>query len=393
MNRRELLQSMSCGFGYLALAGLCAEDMHASSIDRSSTNPLAPRAPHFPAKAKRVIFMFMEGGPSQHESFDYNPEMAMAATKSQKMLAPLFKFEKQGQSGIPVSELFPNVAKQIDQLCILNGMNTDSPAHAPATLLLHTGSFTDVRPSLGSWVVYGLGSEAQSLPAFIAINPVGPGGAQNYGSAFLPSSYQGTRYLTKTGELPNIVNPNLSSATQREQLDLVQFMNQRYLRRATADPELEGVIQSLEMAFRMQTEIPTVLDISREPEAMRKMYGVDAPETRDFGTQCLLARRLAEAGVRFIQLSYPGWDQHSDIRERIVKTAYATDRPIAALIADLKQRGLLEDTLVVWGGEFGRTTTWENEGSGRGHEHRGYTMWMAGGGVKPGFRYGAHGPG
>jgi hypothetical protein len=385
MNRRDLLQQLSCGFGYLALSGLSAQRSLAAT-----SGPLAPRATHFPAKAKRVIFFYMQGAPSQYETFDYNPELAVAAKKS-NVMEPAFKFSPSGQSGLPISELFPNVARHADDLCLLNGMVTDTPAHAPATIQLHTGSVTFVRPSMGSWVVYGLGSENQDLPGFITINPVGGGGAQNYGSAFLPATFQGTPYQTRTGKLPNIANPELSLADQRRQIDLIQSQNRDFLKTATADPELEGLIQSYEMAFRMQASVPSVLDINKETEATRKAYGVDAGPTRDFGMQCLLARRLAEAGVRFIELSHPGWDHHNNLRQRIKQTTREIDQPIGALIEDLKQRGMLQDTLLIWGGEFGRTTTGQSN-DGRNHNSRGYTMWMAGGGVKGGMRYGGTDP-
>ena len=379
MNRRELLQSLSCGFGYLAFTGIRAT--------AASVNPLAPRAPHFTPRAKRVIFLFMQGGPSQHETFDYNPELS-AAANSGNVMKPAFQFVKSGESGLPISELFPNLAKQADELCLLNGLYTDSPAHPQATIEMHTGSFNFVRPSMGSWVVYGLGTENQDLPGFITINPAGLGGATNYGSAFLPASYQGTPYQTRTGKLPNIANPEMKGEAQRRQLDLIQSLNREYLEQAKADAELEGVIQSYEMAFRMQSSVPGVLDLKGESEATRKLYGLDQAATRDFGTQCLLARRLAEAGVRFIEISNNGWDHHNNLRQRIQQNAREVDQPIAALIADLKQRGLLKDTLLVWGGEFGRTTTGQN-GDGRNHNNRGFTMWMAGGGVKGGMRHGA----
>jgi Protein of unknown function (DUF1501) len=381
MNRRDLLKSLSCGFGYAAFAGLTAE------AAPTKGTPLAPRAPHFPAKAKRVIFLYMQGAPSQHETFDYNPELTAAAA-SGNVMAPAFKFQKCGQSGLPISELFPNLGKQADELCLLNGMTTDSPAHPQATIELHTGSFNFVRPSMGAWVVYGLGTENQDLPGFITINPNGLGGSQNYGSAFLPATYQGTPYQTRTGKLPNIANPDLPADAQRKQIDLIQSLNKDYLHKATVDPEVEGVIQSYEMAFRMQSSVPGILDIKGESEATKKMYGLDQTATRDFGTQCLLARRMAEAGVRFIEVSHGNWDHHNNLRTRITQTSREIDQPIAALIEDLKQRGLLKDTLLVWGGEFGRTTTGQN-GDGRNHNNRGFTMWMAGGGIKGGMRYGA----
>jgi hypothetical protein len=267
-------------------------------------------------------------------------------------------------------------------------MYTDSPEHPQASLSLHTGSFNFIRPSMGSWVVYGLGTENQDLPGFITMNPLNHlGGAQTYGSAFLPATFQGTRYLTKNGKLPFLKNPELTLEAQRKQIDLMQRFNHEYLERQP-DNEIEGLIQSYETAFRMQTAVPGILDIEKEPESMKQMYGLNRKETRDFGTQCLLARRLAEAGVRFIELWGGNWDQHNKIKTRIADTSLESDQPIAALLADLKQRGLFRDTLVVWGGEFGRTTT-AQQGDGRDHNNRGYSMWMAGGGVKGGMRYGA----
>jgi hypothetical protein len=388
MNRRQLLQSLSCGFGYLALRNLAASAAAsaATSLTAGGTNPLAPKAPMFPAKAKRVIFLYMQGAPSQYETFDYCPELGTAQGKG-SLMAPAFKFNPSGQSGIPISEIFPNLQKHADDLCLLNGMTTDSPAHPTATIQLHTGSFTFVRPSMGAWVVYGLGTDNKDLPGFITINPAGQGGAQNFGSAFLPASYEGTPYQTRTGRLPNIANPEMKSDEQRKQLDLIQSLNKDYLVKAKKDNELEGVIESYEMAFRMQTAVPGVLDIKSESEATKKAYGIDNNATREFGTQCLLARRLSEAGVRFIEISNNGWDHHNNLRQRIKQNAQQIDQPIAALLADLKQRDLLKDTLVVWGGEFGRTTSGQAN-DGRNHNNRGFSMWMAGGGVKGGMRYG-----
>lgn len=384
MNRRQLLQSLSCGFGYLALN-------HVAAAADTAANPLAPRKPMFPARAKRVIFMYMQGAPSQYETFDYNPELSAGSAKSKALMAPAFSFTRSGSSGLPISDLFPQLQKCADDICLMNGMTTDSPAHPIATIQLHTGSATFVRPSMGSWVVYGLGTENQDLPGFITINPAGQGGAQNFGSAFLPASYEGTPYLTRTGRLPNIANPEMKSEAQRKQIDLVQSLNHDYLRQAKADSELEGVIESYEMAFRMQTAAPHILDITGESEATQAAYGLNDNTTREFGTQCLLARRLAESGVRFIEISNNGWDHHNNLRQRMRQNARQIDQPIAALMADLKQRGMLQDTLLLWGGEFGRTTSGQGN-DGRNHNSRGYTMWMAGGGVKGGLRYGATDP-
>ncbi len=385
MNRRQMLQSLSCGFGFLALRNLAASE------PTVNTNPLAPKLPMFPARAKRVIFMYMQGAPSQYETFDYNPDLTTTSGKSRNLMAPAFQFTKSGASGLPISDIFPNLQKCADDLCLMNGMTTDSPAHPTATIELHTGSATFVRPSMGSWVVYGLGTENQDLPGFITINPAGQGGAQNFGSAFLPASYQGTPYLTRAGKLPNIANPEMKGPSQRKQIDLIQSLNQDYLHQAKADAELEGVIESYEMAFRMQTAAPGILDLTGESETTQQAYGLNDNTTREFGTQCLLARRLAESGVRFVEISNNGWDTHNNLRQRMQQNARQIDQPIAALIADLKQRGLLQDTLLLWGGEFGRTTNGQGN-DGRNHNSRGYTMWAAGGGVKGGFRYGATDP-
>ncbi len=382
VNRRSILKSLSAGFGYTAFAGLAAQ---AATAYKS---PLSPKAPHFAPKAKRVIYMFMQGAPSQYETFDYNPELAAAAEKNSGLIGPVAKFQQCGQSGIHISELFPHLSKHADDLCIINSMTADSPAHPQATIQMHTGSFTFVRPSIGAWVVYGLGTENQDLPGFITINPAALGGAQNYGSAFLPAAYQGTPYQTRTGKLPNISNPELSGDTQRKQIDLIQSLNRDYLGKATVDPEIEGVIESYELAFRMQAAVPGVIDVKGESAATKAMYGLDNAATRGFGTQCLLARRMAEAGVRFIEISHGNWDHHNNLKQRITQLTTEIDQPVAALIADLKQRDMLKDTLLVWGGEFGRTTNGQN-GDGRNHNNRGFSYWMAGGGVKGGMRYGA----
>jgi len=385
MYRRELLKSLSCGFGYTAFTSLAAQ---AAAAYKS---PLAPKAPHFAPKAKRVIFMFMQGGPSQHETFDYNPELIAAAEKNSGLIAPVAKFAPAGQSGTHMSELFPQLAKHVDDLCILNGVQADSPAHPQATIQMHTGSFTFVRPSIGAWVVYGLGTENQDLPGFITVNPVTLGGAQNFGSAFLPASYQGTPYQTRSGKLPNISNPELKAGDQRKQIDLIQSLNRDYLAKATADAEIEGIIESYELAFRMQSAVPGILEVKNESAATKTLYGLDSPSTRAFGSQCLLARRMAEAGVRFIEISHGNWDHHANLRQRITQLTGEIDRPIAALITDLKQRDMLKDTLLVWGGEFGRTTSGQN-GDGRNHNNRGFSYWLAGGGVRGGMRYGACDP-
>ncbi len=398
-SRRNFLKNASCGFGYLAFAGMAAK---AAATGGGFQNPLTPKKPHFAPRAKRVIFMFMQGAPSQHETFDYNPEIISAAggtaesvvngaKRSGKVLAPVYEYKRHGESGLPISEVFPHLGKHADSLCLLNGMVTDTPAHPQASIFTHCGNITFVRPSMGAWALYGLGTENEDLPGFVTMNPPPVGGALLYGSAFLPASYQGTRLTIEKGQDPidNIRNARLSSQAQREELDFVQEMNRELLDRSKVDNQIEGVIQSYELAFRMQSSVPEVMDVSKESEATREMYGLNDKVTQEFGTQCLLARRMAESGVRFIELGKRGWDQHRQLRQKINENATAIDKPIAALFTDMKQRGLFDDTLFVWGGEFGRTSYEQNDqGDGRAHNNRGYTMWMAGGGVKGGFRYG-----
>ena len=398
-NRRGFLRRAAAGFGYTAFAGLAALDSLAAN---GGKNPLLPKRPHFEPKAKRVIFLFMQGAPTQHETFDYNPELAKYAgqrsemklsigTQGGRIMAPAFEFLPSGESGIPISEVFPHLRQHADDLCLLNGMHTDSPAHPQAAIFTHTGSITFVRPSMGAWVVYGLGTENQDLPGFVTMNPPPVGGALLYGSAFLPASYQGTRLNIAQGQDPveNIRNARMGAEAQREHLDYVQELNQGLLDRSRGNDQIEGVIQSYELAFRMQSAVPEAMDVASEPESVREMYGLDQKETRDFGMQCLLARRMAEQGVRFIELGHRGWDQHNNLRKRLKDNAAATDKPMAALITDLKQRGMLDETLIVWGGEFGRSTFEQNDkADGRRHNNRGYTMWMAGGGVKGGMRHG-----
>lgn len=406
ISRRNLLKSASCGFGYLAFAGLSSE---AAAAEQGFKNPMAAREPHFKARAKRVIFLFMQGGPSHVDTFDYKPELQKNDGKNVgvsykgkpmkgKLLASPWKFQKCGKSGLQISELFPELSKHADDLCLINGMHTDSPAHPQATIMVHTGATNFVRPSVGSWVFYGLGSENQDLPGFITINPMNRL-AENQGSAFLPAFYQGTK-ITGDGrtKLPNIFNPFLSKQQQRKQLDFLQAMNRDLLEQSKANLEIEGVIQSYELAFRMQSTVPEVMDVSGESQKTLEMYGIGGgsgggKRSNDrFGRQCLMARRFAEAGVRYIELTHNGWDQHNSLQKKLTANAQATDKPIAGLIADLKQRGMLEETLIVWGGEFGRTPAAQNGRDGRAHNNRGYTMWMAGGGVKGGIKYGQTDP-
>ncbi len=391
-SRRELLRSASCGFGYLALAGMARSGFGDESA--LAVNPLLPKAPHFAAKAKRVIFLFMQGGPSHIDTFDHKPELERMAEANKKLYPSPFRFRQHGESGLPISDLFPHLSKHADDLCLLNGMHTNNPAHPQATIMLHTGSINFVRPSLGSWVVYGLGTDNQDLPGFVTINPpANLGGAQNYGSAFLPAAYQATRVAAGKNPVANIrpIRPHMTEQSQRRQVDLIQAMNRNFKSRQETNAELDGIIESYELAFRMQSSVPDLVDIGPESAAMKKKYGIGQKPTDSFGKQCLMARRLAEAGVRFIEIAHRGWDQHKSLSERLPANCKATDKPIAALLSDLKDRDMLDETLVVWGGEFGRNPQSQNN-DGRGHNNRGYTMWMAGGGVRGGLRYGATDP-
>jgi len=395
ISRRDVLKTASCGFGYMALAGLCTE---ASAKEQ---NPLSPKAPHFEPRAKRVIFMFMRGGPSHVDTFDYKPQLAIDDGKDapndagRKILKSPWDFVPSGESGLPISEVFPNLSKRADDMCLINGMWTDLPNHPQASILMHTGSFAFVRPSVGAWTLYGLGTENQNLPGFVTISPSPRiGGTQNYGSAFLPSPYEGTRIgsegepLAKVEGLPYIANPRMPAGLQRKQIDLLQVMNRERLERDKVNGQLEGVIRSYELGFNMQSSVPELMDLNGETQATLDAYGVGAKETDDFGRQCLMARRFAEAGVRYVEVCHSSWDHHSNLSDRLGGNALAIDRPIAALMDDLDQRGLLDDTLIVWGGEFGRTPHARRE-DGRDHNSTGFSMWMAGGGIKGGMRYGA----
>ncbi|HTU18811.1 MAG TPA: DUF1501 domain-containing protein [Gemmataceae bacterium] len=401
-SRRELLKGVAAGFGYLALAGLATE---AAEADKE---PLAPRKPHHVARARRVIFLFMHGGPSQVDTFDYKPrlqrddgkELPFAPSQgvgalSRKLMASPWKFNRHGTAGLWVSELFPCVAKHADNLCVLSGMHTEGVTHGQATLKLHTGAIALPRPSLGSWVLYGLGTENRSLPGFVTICPPrGHGGVRNYGNAFLPAVYQGTAVGSadtpaSRATIRHIANDWQSSAQQRQQLDLLQAMNVDHLARSGHDDRIEGVIESYELAFRMQMAVPQLTDLGNETASTRALYGIDEEPTNNFGRQCLLARRFAEAGVRFVQVSHSfKWDQHHSLKKDHERNAREVDRPIAGLLRDLDARGLLDDTLVLWGGEFGRTPVTEGK-DGRDHNPHGFTMWLAGGGVRGGMVHGS----
>jgi hypothetical protein len=406
-NRREALKQSAVGFGSIALAGLLADQSKAAVID-----PLAAKPPHFTPKAKRMIFLFMKGGPSHVDTFEQKtmldrdhgkpfpydkPKVQFAPTGN--LLKSPWKFSPHGQCGHMVSELFPNVARHVDDICFLHGLHGTNAAHGGALLKLHTGSDNFVRPSIGSWVTYGLGSENSSLPGFVTICPtLAHGGVTNWGSAFLPAAYQGTplgnaSVSSKNARVAFINNDKVSSQLQQLQLNALQKSNREFMDTTGPDQALEGRIASFELAFRMQNEMPKAEDLSQESEATRALYGLNDPITENFGRQCLMARRFLERGVRYVQVSHSDafvqWDQHGDLKKGHTKNALEVDRPIAALLYDLKQRGLLEDTLVWWGGEFGRTPTAQGSGDGRDHNPEGFTMWLVGGGVKGGYSHGA----
>jgi len=406
LTRRDSLRSLACGFGSLALAGLAAG---------ASSNPLSPKHPHHPPRAKRIIFLFMSGGVSHVDSFDYKPRLAKddgkmldfadlrslaktGTSPKMRVMKPLWDFSQHGESGLWASNLFPEMAKHADDLCVIRSMHTEGIAHGPATLFLHTGTTNFIRPSMGSWVNYGLGSENENLPGFISLSPaLGNGGPRNYGNAFLPAIYQGTSIgragiPAKESSIRNLT-PLRPAPEARRQFDFLRELNAAQLAAKPGESELEAVAESYELAWRMQSAAPAVLDLANESPATLALYGIGEEKTDNFGRQCLLARRLCESGVRFIQVNYadnsnnPAWDQHSNLPKH-GDHARAVDRPVAGLLEDLKQRGLLEDTIVWWGGEFGRTPYAEKNGTGRDHNPAGFSVWLAGGGFKRGIAYG-----
>ncbi|MCC6508375.1 MAG: DUF1501 domain-containing protein, partial [Pirellulaceae bacterium] len=401
-SRRAVLRGLAGGLGSIALMDLLSRDTQAAS----APDPGA-LARVFAPRAKRVIFLFMHGGPSHIDTFDYKPmlnahdgkELPFAKPRVQfaktgNLLRSPWRFRQYGQSGAWVSDLFQQTAAHVDDMTFIKSLHGSNAAHGGALLKVHTGSDTFVRPSMGAWIGYGLGTENQNLPSFITINPtLGHGGVQNFGAGFLPAQHQATRIGSgggrkgQAGSIANLENSYLTSAEQREQLELTQTFNRHQLDRTAEDSQLSARIQSLELAFRMQTEAPEVLDLANETEATLRLYGMDQEATKGFGRSCLLARRLSEAGVRFVQATHAYWDQHSELREKHSELAGQVDRPIAGLLSDLKARGLLDETLVIWGAEFGRTPTAQGN-NGRDHNPHAFTYWMAGGGVKRGFSYG-----
>lgn len=391
ITRRDAVRTLSTGLGGIAMTALGAEKSFASS----SSSPLTAKDTHFKPRAKSVIYLSMRGAPSHVDTFDYKPQLSQDTGKSSKyagkLLGSPWEFSQHGDSGLWISELFPNVAKHADDLCLLNGMHQDSSNHRPAVTATHTGSVNFIRPSMGSWALYGLGTENTNLPGYIVL---GGGQKGDYGSAFLPAYYQGTMIGGKSNlpgppRVPNIRSTSMDAKAQRSQLDFVQMLNRNMLQRDVHSPIAEGMMQSAELAYSMQTSMPELLDYESESAATIEAYGLNNSGTAGFGKNCLLARRMVERGVRFVEIVHGSWDHHDKLKESMTKTCGETDGPIAALLEDLKQRDLLKDTLILWGGEFGRTPNGSADGDGRGHNAKGYTTWMAGGGVKGGIRYGA----
>jgi len=388
-SRRSVLRTSGAGFGYMALTGLLAEQAAKGAV----AQPLAAKPAHFTPKAKRVIFIFMEGAMSGLDTFDYKPELQKNGGKSGPgggtLTASKFQFKQYGETGSWFSELLPNIATHADKFCWLRGLHTDTPAHPQAVVQLHTGSANAAltRPSMGSWLLYGLGTDNQDLPGYITINPSPNfGGATNYGSSFLPAHYQGTR-IDDLGYLPNLKAASARNL-QRKQLDFIQSMNRDLASSAGAPDPVEGIIESYELGFRMQGKVPELLDISKEPQSVKDAYGVKDGAAGSFARQCLMARRLSEAGVRFVEICQPGWDHHNNLHKGLIDKSSMVDQPTAALLADLEARNLLDETLVIFGSEFGRQPGAQGP-DGRDHNITGYSMFFAGAGVKKGFTYGA----
>jgi len=412
VTRRHFFRECGVGVGKVALASLLTGALGSRALAAPAVaNPLAAKPPHFAAKAKAVIHLFMAGAPSQLEMFDNKPELAKLEGKpippsviggqryafirpDANVLGPRFKFAKHGQSGAELSEVLPNLAKVVDDICIVRSCRTDQFNHAPAQIFLNTGFSQPGRPSLGSWVLYGLGAETSDLPAFVVMSTGSgiSGGAANWSSGFLPSLYTGCRFRNQGEPILNVTSPDgIDSQLQRDTLDLLGDLNRRRLA-SEGDPEIATRIASYEMAYRLQTSAPELMDLKSEGKETLDLYGCD-PAKPSFARACLLARRMVERGVRFINIYNEGWDGHSDVAGNVKNNCAATEKGAAALVADLKQRGLLDSTLVVWGGEFGRTPMVESSPTlgrslGRDHHPQAYTMWLAGGGIKPGITYG-----
>ncbi|MBI5693600.1 MAG: DUF1501 domain-containing protein [Verrucomicrobia bacterium] len=405
LSRRWFLQDCGVGLAGIALSSLLGREARART---TAPNPLAVKAPHFTPKAKRVIYMFMAGAPSHLELFDYKPELAKRdgqlppaellkdyraafINPNSALLGPKYKFSPHGKSGIEFSELIPHIAGLADDLCVIRSLQTDAVNHAPAQIMMNTGSQQFGRPSFGAWTLYGLGSESEDLPGYVVLTSAKgtSGGASNYGCGFLPTVYGGIPFRSTGDPVLYLSNPaGFDARLQRRSLDALNELNEM-ARADLGDPEIAARIQSYEMAYRLQTSAPELMDLSQEPAHVLEMYGIKDVKQANYARNCLLARRLIERGVRFVQLFHEAWDQHGDLTKAIKKNCEDTDRASAALVQDLKQRGLLDDTLVIWGGEFGRTPMVQGGNDGRDHHNRCFTMWLAGGGLKRGHVHGA----
>jgi hypothetical protein len=403
LQRRWFFNECGVGLAGIAATSLLARDGRA----REATNPLVPKPPHFPAKAKRVIYMFQAGAPSQLELFDHKPELAKRNGQlppaellkdyraafidpNSALLGPKYKFAPHGECGMPLSEVLPHTAKIADEICLVRTLHTEAVNHAPAQIMMNTGSQQFGRPSFGSWALYGLGSESDDLPGFVVLTSAKgtSGGASNYGCGFLPTLYAGTPFRSAGDPVLYLSNPpGFDQETQRASLDTLRNLNE-HSRNAIGDPEIASRIQSYEMAFRLQSSAPELMDLASEPKHVLEMYGIKDPNEVSYARNCLLARRLIERDVRFVQLFHEVWDQHGNLTAGVKKNAQDTDKASAALVSDLKQRGLLKDTLLVWGGEFGRTPMVQGGNDGRDHHNRCYSVWLAGGGIRAGHEHG-----
>ncbi len=412
-DRRGFLRTMGGGFGSIAMAAMAAQQAAGETL----SNPMAPKRTHFPAKAKRVILLWMQGGPSQMDLFDFKPRLKSEAGNpvpfklnsateryetAARLMPSISEFKQVGNNGMWMSDMMPGLASKVNELSFLRAMQTDSPAHPGAIRLFQSGSLQVVRPSMGSWIVYGLGTENQNLPGFVVISPMlygDDGSPLDYSNVFLPAIYQGTRLgdartPVKNSKIGYLGDPDLQPGLQLQHLDLIQARNRMDQETGSGDSNIEGLIQSYELAFRMQMEAPGVFDIAKESKATLDLYGVGDPDTDNFGRKCLLARRLAESGVRYIQVTDNGWDHHTKIGSLLRKSAKGIDKPVTGLLTDLKAKGLLEDTLVIWTGEFGRTPYDQSAAGakedtpGRDHNPYCWTMWMAGAGIKQGAIHG-----
>ena len=407
LRRRWFLRDCGIGLAGIAASSLAASEVRAGANAPVAENPLAPRKPHFPGKAKRVIYIFQAGAPSHLEMFDNKPELtkhdgtlppaellkgyrAAFINPNSALLGPKFKFAKHGQCGMELSEVLPHTAKIADDICLIRSMQTEAVNHAPAQIMMNSGSQQFGRPSFGSWTLYGLGSESNDLPGFVVLTSAKgtSGGASNYGCGFLPTMYGGTPFRGAGEPVLYLSNPNgIDQETQRSSLDTLNRLNDLALK-SSFDPEIAARIQSYELAYKLQTSAPELMDLSQESPRTLEKYGIKSVKDANFARNCLLARRLIERGVRFVQLFHEAWDQHGNLKGGVKQNALDTDQASAALVTDLKERGLLDDTIVIWGGEFGRTPMVQGGNDGRDHHNRCFSLWLAGGGVRPGYTHG-----